>query len=140
MSAALLLDRLQRVKRTAPGRWLARCPAHEDRSPSLSVRELDDGRLLVHDFGGCAVGDVLGAIGLALSDLFPGPLCGHSHPTAHSRIPARDLLEVVSEETTIVAMMAADILAKKTISDTDWARLAKAADRIGRCRDHAYGR
>jgi hypothetical protein len=40
-----LLDRLQGVKRTGPSRWIARCPAHEDRRPSLAVRELDDGRL-----------------------------------------------------------------------------------------------
>ena len=37
-AAARLLDRLTGVKQTAPGRWIAKCPAHEDRSPSLSIR------------------------------------------------------------------------------------------------------
>jgi hypothetical protein len=46
MGSVALLDHLERVKQTGPGRWIARCPAHEDRSPSLSVRELEDGRLL----------------------------------------------------------------------------------------------
>lgn len=136
-AAAKLLDRLERVKPTAPGRWLARCPAHEDRAPSLSIRELDDGRVLLHDFGGCETGNVLAALGLTLADLFEKPL-GNFQPT-HSRIPARDLLEILSEETSVVANVAADILAKKSISEADWQRLAQAAARIGRARDHARG-
>ena len=55
MTAATFLDRLDGVKRTGAGRWLARCPAHDDKRASLAVRELDDGRVLVHDFAGCAV-------------------------------------------------------------------------------------
>ena len=45
MSADVLLSILEGVKRTGPGRWMARCPAHGDKSPSLSIRELDDGRV-----------------------------------------------------------------------------------------------
>jgi hypothetical protein len=140
VSAATLLDRLERVKPTGPSRWVARCPAHEDRGPSLSIRELDDGRILLHDFGGCGTDDVLGALGLTMSDLFPKPLPGNgparSYAATHSRIPARDLLEIISEETTVVAIVAADLLAKKSLSETDWQRLAQAAGRIGRARDH----
>jgi hypothetical protein len=139
-AAAKLLDRLERVKQTAPDRWLARCPAHEDRAPSLSIRELDDGRLLVHDFGGCEVGDVLAAVGLSLGDLFEQRLPQHSYPASHSRIPARDLLEIISEETSVVAIIAADMLARQTISETDWQRLAQAAARIGNVRDYSHGR
>ncbi len=47
MSADRLLSALDGVKRIGVDRWLTRCPAHDDRRPSLSVRELDDGRLLV---------------------------------------------------------------------------------------------
>lgn len=139
MSAACkLLDRLQGVRQTAPGRWLASCPAHEDRSPSLSIRELDDGKVLVYDFGGCEVSAVLQAIGLNLSDLYDRPL-GQQFDPSHSRVPARDLLELISEETSVVAIIATDLLEKCTIGEADWQRLAKAASRIGRARDHAYG-
>ncbi|MDE2264100.1 MAG: hypothetical protein KGL45_16380 [Gammaproteobacteria bacterium] len=65
-AAATVLDRLDGVRQSGPGRWLARCPAHEDRSPSLSIRELDDGRVLLHDFGGCDTQAVLDALGKAL--------------------------------------------------------------------------
>ena len=64
-----LLDRLSGVRPTGPGRWIARCPAHEDRSPSLSIRDIDD-RVLVHCFAGCGVGDVLSSVGLTLADLY----------------------------------------------------------------------
>jgi DNA primase len=140
VSAATLLDRLDRVKATGPNRWLARCPSHEDHAPSLSIRELDDGRVLVHDFGGCEIGDVLAAVGLGLSDLFPQRLPQHVYAAAHSHIPARDLLDIVSEETSVIAIVAADIITKKTVSDLDWRRLAQAAARLFRARDHAYGR
>jgi hypothetical protein len=132
VSATPLLDRLERVKQTGSGRWLARCPAHQDKSPSLSIRELDDGRVLLHCFGGCEVGDVLAAVGLAMADLFPQRLPGHSYTPSHSRIPASDLLQIISHETTVVATVAADLLSKKTITEADWQRLALAASRIGK--------
>src|SRR5580765_7266512 len=66
MTAELLLSKLDGVRSRGPDAWLARCPAHDDRRPSLSIRELPDGRLLVHDFAGCSVEDVLTALGLDL--------------------------------------------------------------------------
>ena len=71
MTAVALLDRLDGVKRVGVDRWLARCPAHNDMRPSTAVRELDDGRVLVHDFAGCSVEDVLVAVGLSFDALFP---------------------------------------------------------------------
>ena len=42
-------------------RWIARCPAHEDRSPSLSISERD-GRILAHCFAGCPQAAVICAL------------------------------------------------------------------------------
>lgn len=50
-------------------RWMAQCPAHEDRSPSLSIQRNADGRVLVHCFAGCEGDDVIGALGLEWRDL-----------------------------------------------------------------------
>ena len=69
--AELLLERLASVKQTRPDRWQARCPAHDDRSPSLSVAELPDQTLLVRCWAGCSVNEIVGAVGLQLKDLFP---------------------------------------------------------------------
>ena len=135
-AAARLLERLKRVKQNGPGRWLAGCPAHEDRSPSLSIRELEDGRVLLHDFGGCETGDVLAALGLALSDLFDRPL----EPAGPSRyrIPTRDareLLEEISLETSVIADVASTVLGHRTVTPADWARFRQAARRIHQARD-----
>jgi hypothetical protein len=139
MSATVLLDRLDRVKQTGHGRWLARCPAHKDKSPSLSVRELGDGRTLVNCFAGCGTIDVLDSLGLEWGALFPPGESRADSALVRSRIPVRDLLEIISEETSVVAIVAADMLEKRTISEVDWKRLAQASARIGRARDHAHG-
>lgn len=62
------LSRLDGVKKT-PKSWQARCPAHEDRTPSLSIK-VEDGKILIHCFAGCTTADIVSAIGLKVSDLF----------------------------------------------------------------------
>ena len=66
-----LLERLQKVRREREGQWNACCPAHDDKSPSLAVGETPDGRVLVHCHSGCSVHDVLAAVGLDMTDLYP---------------------------------------------------------------------
>jgi len=68
MNALDVLDRLEQVT-GGVGKWMACCPAHNDKSPSLAVSEGDD-RVLVHCFAGCETSDVTGAIGLTVADLF----------------------------------------------------------------------
>jgi hypothetical protein len=64
-----VLDRLRGARRY-DGSWKALCPAHEDREPSLSVTEGDDGRALLKCFAGCATEDVVAELGLEMKDLF----------------------------------------------------------------------
>ena len=64
-----VLERLHRPKRQGKG-WVAPCPAHADKSPSLSVTEGEDGRLLLHCFAGCEYHDVMAALGLKAKDGF----------------------------------------------------------------------
>jgi hypothetical protein len=47
------------------------CPSHDDRRPSLSVREGADGRALLRCHAGCSLEDILAALGLGERDLFP---------------------------------------------------------------------
>jgi len=58
--------------RQSGGSWQARCPAHEDHSPSLSVRGIE-GQALVHCHAGCETLDVLAAVNLTMSDLYDEP-------------------------------------------------------------------
>ena len=133
-----LLDRLSGVRPTGTGRWIARCPAHEDRSPSLSIRDIDD-RVLVHCFAGCGVGDVLLAVGLTLADLYSRPLPGAGpagrYRRTHSRLSAHDALAALDHELTVAVMILSDIVAQRRISETELSRLMQAATRIGAVRD-----
>jgi len=65
-----VLERLEAVRRSGSG-WSAKCPAHEDKWPSLSIAEGRDGRVLIFCHSGCPVDTVVGAIGLRVGDLFP---------------------------------------------------------------------
>lgn len=64
---------IQRVisKLTDFKKGMALCPAHEDTNRSLSVSEGDDGRVLLRCHAGCRTEDIVSALGLSMSDLFP---------------------------------------------------------------------
>ena len=47
--------------RVGSGTWMACCPAHDDRNPSLSIREAD-GKILLHCHAGCEQRDVIDAL------------------------------------------------------------------------------
>ena len=71
MTAEEFVDKLEGVRKQRGG-YIARCPAHEDRNPSLSVRETEDedgSKLLVHCHAGCTATAVVDAMGLRMSDL-----------------------------------------------------------------------
>ena len=59
-----------RASSSDDSRWTAQCPAHDDRHPSLSITEAEDGRVLFNCFAGCDRRDVLAALGLDWPDLF----------------------------------------------------------------------
>ena len=130
MSAQALLERLDKVRRTAPDNWIACCPAHADKSPSLAVRALEDGRTLLHCFGGCRPDAVLGVLGMTVADLFP-PRPRHPQGGAtKSGIRPMDALRCIAGEATVV-MVAADMLrGGEVLAECDVARLATAAKRI----------
>ena len=66
----IVLSRLRRVRSARRRSFMAECPAHPDRVPSLSITEGRDGRVLLNCFAGCDTSAVLAAIGLSFSDLF----------------------------------------------------------------------
>jgi hypothetical protein len=128
MTAETLLSKLAKVKPTGKHRWQACCPAHDDKSPSMVVTEADDGRVLVHCFAGCGVDEIVGAVGLELSDLFP-PRETHARP---DRKPwrASDLIALAAHESLIVALAASWVAQGKALSDIDRSRLQSAAARL----------
>lgn len=125
-----LLSCLDRVKRTGPSTWLASCPTREDKHPSMTIRELDDGRVLVHDFGGDSPAEILAAIGLTFSDLYPPRATAHHVKGERRPFPAADCLRAVGFEATLVALAGAAIIAGEPITQFDKDRLLIAVGRI----------
>ncbi|MEF8722708.1 DNA primase [Candidatus Accumulibacter phosphatis] len=125
-----LLQRLDKVKRTGLGTFSARCPAHDDRGPSLAIRETDDGRILAHCFAGCDVQDVLSAVDLTFSDLYPPRALDHRINPERRPFPAADCLRAVGFEALVVCAAAAAMLAGEPFSEIDRERLILAASRI----------
>lgn len=127
-TAANFLERLSKVRRTGPGKWLACCPAHDDKSPSLAIREADDGRLLVHCFSGCSVQEITGALGIEMHDLFP-PRDSDHKPEARP-FPAADILRAIAFEITVAALAIGHFLDGKPFGQPERDRLLVAVNRI----------
>lgn len=133
MSAQILLDRLDGVRPSGAGRWVARCPAHPDRSPSLSIRELNDGRVLIHDFAGCPPGDVLAALGLSLGDLFPERISHHCAPGKPNHFHAAGAaLASLVDDVLLVGIAAENMAAGIALTKPDRDQLMAAGARCRR--------
>lgn len=135
----MLLSRLDGVRQHGKG-WSARCPAHQDRQPSLAVSIGNDGRILAHCFAGCAIGDVLGAVGLTVTELFPtrvrddSPVRRRELREGARQAQWRAALGVLEYEATIIIIAAREVL-RGVLSDADAQRVAVAVERIDAARE-----
>jgi len=130
------LSRLDKPRQRQPGQWSARCPAHPDKSPSLSVRETPDGAVLLHCFGGCETAEIVASLGLELSDLFPP----RDKPTGTPKkianlLTAGQALELLHTEATLIAIALTNFFKGTAVAETDMTRLRQAAGRIGLLRE-----
>ena len=129
MSAETFLSCLDGVKRTGNERWQAKCPSHEDRTASLSIRELDDGRVLVHCFAGCSVHEVLGSVGLGFDALYPEKPVQYGKPERRP-FPAADVLRAIYFESLVIAAASSQMQNGNALSETDRERIILASERI----------
>jgi len=91
-AAAHILARLFGVRRVGDRRWVSRCPAHDDRSPSLSIRQADD-RVLLRCWAGCETTAIVATLGMTLADLFDHARYSPSAPAVDRRHLAATGLE-----------------------------------------------
>ena len=103
-----LLRTLEAVRKTGPDQNIARCPAHDDGRPSLSIKRVDD-RLLIHCFAGCS----------ADSD------------------QARNALKALKHECIVVWCMSEQMRAGFSLDPDQHDRLELALDRIARAAEIA---
>jgi hypothetical protein len=126
-----MLSRLEGVKHTGNGTWLAKCPAHPDKNPSLSLRDADD-KVLIHCHAGCSVHEVVASVGLELSDLFPAPPADPAYIGKPERrpFPAANILRAIAFEALVVGCAASAMLAGEPFTQIDRDRLMLAVRRI----------
>lgn len=135
-----LLQRLEKVRSTGRGSWLACCPSHEDRTPSLSLKEGDDDRVLLRCWAGCTAHEVVGALGMTLADLFPPrpAAAGGGHKPQRRPWTAGDLIDLAAHEAGVVVVIVSDML--RNSPDTDVNRLLEAAGRLANMKEAVHGR
>lgn len=91
-----IASRLEGLKKTGKN-FIAICPSHDDRNPSLSVRSVD-GKVLLKCHAGCDTELICRAIGISLTDLFEKSLNGfHNAGNGHSKAPSNSIGPTIAE-------------------------------------------
>lgn len=104
------------------------------------MRETSDGSVLLHCFTGCTVTDVVDAIGLEITDLFPPkdePLGAQKHMLR--LLTARHALDFSADESLIVVIAAGNIGHGVALAPIDIARVLEAARKINYLHDESKG-
>lgn len=127
-----VLSHLQSPKKSGNGH-IARCSAHDDGGPSLSLREGDDGRVLLHCHAGCSTAAVVAAMGLSMSDLFP-PSNTPRRPPPAPGVSRRELHAAADFERAILFILRCDARRGRSISQTDMRRGQVAQQRLALAR------
>ena len=123
-----VLLQLEHLRNAGAG-FTARCPAHADRGPSLSIKEGDDGRVLLHCFAGCTAQEVAAGIGLTMIDLFP-PNGKPRRPPPAPGVTRTALRAAAAFEHQVLMIIKFDRASGKVISAADVARERLAKQRI----------
>lgn len=69
MNIYSLITYFDKARKLSETRYQACCPAHGDKTPSMSIYS-DNGKILIHCFAGCSTESIMSAIGLPMSELF----------------------------------------------------------------------
>lgn len=95
----------------------------------MTIRDLDDGRVLCHCFAGCSIEDIVGALGLELDALFPAQETHHLQKPLRTRVHPADALRAIALEASIVMIVAADVR-RGVATSNDVDRLQLSIERI----------
>jgi hypothetical protein len=127
----LVLSKLEGVRRTGKDKVIAKCPSHLDRTPSLAVGRVGDGRVLLTCFAGCDVNEIVSALGLSLADLFPRDSNTQMHRVkATNWVRAIDALIACDFSMLVALDISKRILDGKPITSDDREALLVAMSRL----------
>lgn len=134
-----LLNRLDRVRPMGQNRWIACCPAHGDKHPSLNIKLTnDDTVLVVCRSGGCSANDIVSAVGMSLTDLFPKT---DTHYTPRQKYPfsAREVLAAMVPESFAIALIGKQMSRGMAPDEKTLQALITAVSRISAAHSYVEG-
>ena len=112
-----ILERLENTKQWK-GQWIASCPAHKDKEPSLRLKETKDGRVLLKCWAGCHARAITNAIGLDMRALYPQSPSNQKAKHVPEWLKAKQAAERQKAHL-MTAMFKADFKARRTRCGTD---------------------
>ena len=125
MSVEAILAMLEGVRSTGSSKWVALCPVHGDKSPSMGIKERSDGAVLINCFACGANGmDVAEAAGFSVSELFPPDSSRPSGPTREQRA-------TIETDKVIMLIYEADKRGGREQTLADYRRYKLATERHG---------
>lgn len=118
MNVDEILGRFQKVRRynTKSNSWMALCPGHPDKTPSLSIR-FDGDKPLFHCFAGCTFEEIIGAADLAKEDLMGDR--PDSYHSKHPRLDPYKLLDAMALDALRVGLIASRIANGHVLADDE---------------------
>mgnify|MGYP001140728273 CR=1 FL=1 len=136
------LARLDGVKKTGAGKWVAKCPTRQERTASLSIKQTEDGRVLLHDFGGDDAASILSALGISWVQLIPPHLRRDKQahtPAERQGHDAQAALNAIHTAATITRICANRMADGQPLADADRHALRQAVNTIDRAYQAARG-
>jgi hypothetical protein len=124
-----LISCLNKSKKTGENKWLACCPAHDDRNPSLAIKYVDN-KILLHCFAGCGIEEIVNAIGLEMADLMPDKPTRNSKHSAPPKFNKYELFDKVISECSILCVAIRHYKKGVILSSDDLARVQQAEQTI----------
>ena len=121
-----VLNRFDNVRESGNGQYSCRCPAHNDRSNSLGIKE-DSGKILMNCFAGCNVKSILDAVDLKWSDILPENEFDYEIKKTFNPY---SVLKMLRDEVLLVGLCSVSIRKGKPLNDVDHNRLLKAVANI----------
>lgn len=122
-SIARALDKPRKYGRS----WMACCPAHDDRNPSLTITDGDDGKTLVHCFSGCSQADVIKA--LRARGLWPD-----ATPRQRYQAEQREHRQSIEHHRLILEIARSDLKRGKRVSQDDHKQIKQSIELLRRAK------
>lgn len=121
-----IVSRLEGVRWVKRDQLVARCPSHDDNSPSLAVRDAGD-RVLIHCYAGCSFEEIRAALDMEAHEFFAE---GKAPRSIAAGVTRRELAEALAIELLTSYVVWSDRAKGKQIAPEDDARELLARQRI----------